>query len=117
MTDDKYPACFNSNKQYRAWKKLALDSGLRSMSICVDCTLEYQTAMLAAGRCHSPDANVVLLQLREKENDIRQERMEVKASEVEALNDMWIRMVDQLTYVPPPPKKQTRRKKPDERPT
>jgi hypothetical protein len=106
-----YPVCFESQAQYRDWKELAVNSGLRSLNICVDCSPEYQAKMVAADRCHSPGVNVTLLQLREKENDLHQEVIEAKASELEAFNDAWMRLVDRLTYVPPPVEKKPRKKK------
>lgn len=117
MNEYQYPHCFESKEKYKDWRKLAIDSGLRSLNICVDCSPEYQAKMVAVGRCHSPSVNVTLLQLREKENDLHQEVLEIRASELEVFDDVWMRLVDQLTYIPPPPEKKTRRKKQDGQPT
>lgn len=92
-----YPACFSNEKQYKDWRALALKSTLKSMNICTDCSPEYQSKMVGAMRCQSPDANVVLLQLREMDADMHQDVIKAK---LETFNDPWANMLDQLTFTP-----------------
>jgi hypothetical protein len=98
------PPCFSSDTQYREWKSLAIKSHLKSTRICIDCTPEYQTAMIKAGRCTAPDVNVRILNLREMEDSIHQEIVEAK---LESFSDPWAQMINQLSpvTVKPPPKR------------
>jgi hypothetical protein len=103
-----HPPCFSSDKQYSEWKVLAVKSQLKSTFICVDCTPKYQSEMIKADRCQSPDVNVKILNLREIEESIHQEIIE---SKLESFSDHWAQMINQLTPVIVEPPKKRRRKK------
>ena len=52
------PACFHSLEQYEDWKVLARMAGANvapRTGVCVDCTPEYQSEMIACGRCENPE--------------------------------------------------------------
>lgn len=51
-----YPACFNSQREYDHWSRLARTTKVDSRHPCIDCTVAYQQRMTAAGRCAYPDA-------------------------------------------------------------
>ena len=96
---------------------LALKSNLQSMSICTDCTPEYQAKMTKLARCEAPEVNVRLLQLRELENDVRREIIETK---LETFNDPWANMLVGLEHAgsrPPAPIRSIRIKKDNNEPT
>lgn len=67
------------------------------MSICTDCTVDYQKKMMEQARCQSPDANVKFLQEKEMEETMRQE---VIAEKLGKMDDYWMQMVSQLSPVP-----------------
>jgi hypothetical protein len=48
------PPCFNSKKQFDAWRELARMSRPHS-GICTDCTPEYKFEMQKQGRCEYPE--------------------------------------------------------------
>lgn len=45
------PPCFNSEREYEQWKALLVRSGENGVTICDDCTKDYQEQMKAEGRC------------------------------------------------------------------
>jgi len=118
LTD--YPPCFNSAKQYSDWKLLAIKSNLQSMSICTDCTPEYQADMLRAKRCVQPDANVRILQQREMEQDMLRDIVKANPEDLVALNDPWaklLRGLEEWGTRPPAPLRFVRIKKDTNEPT
>lgn len=50
----KHPLCFVSKAQYKAWQEKALKSEDAPSGYCTDCTPEYQTQMIVAGKCEYP---------------------------------------------------------------
>jgi hypothetical protein len=113
----EHPACFSSNDQYKEWKLLAIKSSYKSLFICTDCTPEYQAEMIRVGRCEAPDVNVRLFQLREMEDDLRREILQIKTKDLETFTDPWSKMITGLVFVPPPVVKKTRTKKGNNEPT
>ena len=45
------PPCFHSEREYEQWKDLLMRSREKGVTICDDCTKEYETRMKADGRC------------------------------------------------------------------
>ena len=48
------PPCFHSEREYEEWKALLVRSMEKGVTICDDCTKEYETRMKADGRCKPP---------------------------------------------------------------
>ena len=55
MTNGRYPLCFSSLEQFKAWKLLAINTVGLTSGICTDCTPEYQKEMFAANCCTHPE--------------------------------------------------------------
>lgn len=57
------PKCFDSIEQYREWYEIMIFSSRgerNSPTICRDCTPEYQSRMIMAGRCEEPGTVFIL---------------------------------------------------------
>ena len=49
-----HPLCFDTMDQFRAWVAVArMAPPLNGMSVCADCTPEYQARMFAEHRCEN----------------------------------------------------------------
>jgi hypothetical protein len=51
------PKCFDSRKQWEAWRDKAIINAANDLTnglYCADCTPEYQQKMIVAGRCAHP---------------------------------------------------------------
>ena len=55
MMTDRFPLCFSSLEQFKAWKLLAINTVGVLSGICTDCTPEYQKAMIKENRCTHPE--------------------------------------------------------------
>lgn len=56
-----YPACFDSEKQFKEWGSMAVKSGLSKpfLSFCVDCSYHYKREMEQQRRCERPDTEFI----------------------------------------------------------
>ena len=59
--ESEKPPCFNSELEYEQWKALLVRSGEKGVTICDDCTKEYETRMKADGRCKPVQAKHVIV--------------------------------------------------------
>lgn len=57
VNEEQAPACFNSSAEWDEYRKFAQMEPPLQASYCQDCTLSYQTAMLAQGRCAHPEVD------------------------------------------------------------
>lgn len=55
------PPCFHSEREYEEWKALLVRSMEKGVTICDDCTKEYETRMKADGRCKPVQAKQVIV--------------------------------------------------------
>jgi len=55
------PPCFHSERGYGEWKALLVRSMEKGVTICDDCTKEYETRMKADGRCKPVQAKQVIV--------------------------------------------------------
>jgi len=55
MMTDRFPLCFSSLEQFKAWKLLAINTVGVLSGICTDCTPEHQKAMIKENRCTHPE--------------------------------------------------------------
>ena len=59
--ESEKPHCFNSEREYEQWKALLVRSMEKGVTICDDCTKEYETRMKADGRCKPAQAKQVIV--------------------------------------------------------
>lgn len=61
MKGREYPSCFESKKQYDAWRTHELEAPTQPVRcfICRDCTKSYRNQMIDEGRCFNSDVNVI----------------------------------------------------------
>ena len=57
--ESEKPPCFHSEREYEEWKALLVRSREKGVTICDDCTKEYETRMKADGRCKPAQAKQV----------------------------------------------------------
>lgn len=50
-----YPACFDSQRDYDLWARLARTTGDDPTWPCIDCTKDFQRRMYREGRCEHPE--------------------------------------------------------------
>jgi len=55
------PPCFHSEREYEQWQSLLMRSAEKGVTICDDCTKEYETRMKADGRCKPVRAKRVIV--------------------------------------------------------
>jgi len=53
------PACFESDRQWRAWLECAREAPPGRHSFCADCTPEYQASQIQRGDCAHPTVTFV----------------------------------------------------------
>ena len=59
--ESEKPICFNSEREYEEWKALLVRSMEKGVTICDDCTKEYETRMKADGLCKPAQAKRVIV--------------------------------------------------------
>ena len=55
------PPCFHSEREYEQWRLLLMRSREKGVTICDDCTKEYETRMKEQGRCKPVQAKRVIV--------------------------------------------------------
>ena len=55
------PPCFHSEREYEQWQSLLMRSMEKGVTICDDCTKEYEARMKEHGRCKPAQAKQVIV--------------------------------------------------------
>ena len=64
------PPCFNSEREYEQWRLLLMRSREKGVTICDDCTKEYETRMKEQGLCKPAQAKrVTIYRMKKASND------------------------------------------------